>query len=713
MGDTPLDTAKMMSIDFNGNVKNLASNLAVVAATTGDERALKMLDVMREVGAKDTQSLSEALSFKLLHAKDPEEIAMAKAQIKKVKELRESMQKPTKETALIKVQEEMTKASRNNDAKAYEYWKQKRIDLIKKPKDESIEDTMKRDTYNEDKKKGMSAGDSYADTKQKGKAMSFTEQMSSNAYKEMRANGKTHTQAAQAIASSVLKAQDPKTALQQKIVNMQMHGQDTTALQNLNSSLFGGGNALKQMVSTAISSGDTKAVQNILDTVHTMNDKPLEGAVRQYMYKLSQGDKAGAQKILDSIQGAVTAKAKPTAPRALNKQELAMKAAGGDPDAIKALSIMNQSDNGSLVDTKATVAGGYNSITKAISGAKATEQPGIASAIANEIISSAGADLDLVNNPDLLAGNITPATQKHLDGLRAAQNANSKAHTSSSVYVSANKTVEGARGVVNAVNKVHKIYNEHKDFFSRLGGTAANKIMPSINRALSSKATADNVVGDMEKLAVMKAKIDRGEKLTRTERGNYNKLKNSSDMKAFTDMDTTSFLALKSLLQSISGMGVTNKEFESFQERFKGKGYESMDTMLNALDSVVADQIPKVNAASQDLMGQGAYYDAYMAPLDIRRAGADFLPSSGIDVTTGIRSNEPPKVQPVSPYNSQVKQVSTFLGVKREDFTGFLNTVKGTDKAGKIEALKGFIKTNNLNADQKTQLLAYVNGGTF
>ena len=707
VGDTPTDSAKLMSIDFNGNVKNLASNLATVAATTGDERALKLLDVMREVGAKDTQSLGEALAFKILHAKDPEEVASAKAQLKKVQELQKSMKAPTKESALIDVQEQMAKAAREQDGKAYEYWKQKRLDLLKKP--EKIMDEMKGKAFKEAYGKSGSAVDALQQVSTANKAMTVKDQILDKSYKSEIARGATPTEAAQTMANSVLKSASPQEDLQRKILKAQMDGKDTKGMQNLHSVLFDGGNALKTMVATAMQSGDPSEVRSILDTVHSMNDKPLENAMRSYFYKASHGDKPGADEILQQIQGSVKSTTKPTAPKAPTKASLSVDAANGDPTAIKALSLMSKSDgNGSLTpdDMDKVINGGFQSIANAIGKAKATQQPALAAQYAEKTIQRAGEHLDLMNNPSLQSGIIDGNTKFFLHNLEAAQQANSKAHTTSSVYVAANKTIDGAKRVVTAVNNVHKIYSSHKEAFDKFEGTALTKVEKWIGKAIGGHGLND--INDMERLRDYERGVKNGIKLKGAKLKDYKNLKANGDAKAFTDMDVTSFLALKSLLQSISGMGVTNQEFTAFESRFKGKEYQNITTMINSLDAVAKDQITYANGAHEDLMGQGAYYDAYKGIIDLRGSGKDFLASSGIDVNDGLS----PRMgsTEVSPYNTKIKSLSKTLDVPREALASVHSSLIGKDRGTQKALISTFLQDNpKITGAKREQFLAYIN----
>ncbi len=161
------------------------------------------------------------------------------------------------------------------------------------------------------------------------------------------------------------------------------------------------------------------------------------------------------------------------------------------------------------------------------------------------------------------------------------------------------------------------------------------------------------VMGSMEtKLDEFNTLKSKGSKLTKDERVRLANLQQDLQINFKEKWDTQTYLTLKKMLQSISGMGVTNTELESFKSAFVGGDLTALNYMVAKVKSSAVGFAKQSNSAFNTLISQGAYASAYKGVLGMRSAGKYMLTNdSTLNIGSGIN-----KVNRVNPVKEQYKE---------------------------------------------------------
>lgn len=126
--------------------------------------------------------------------------------------------------------------------------------------------------------------------------------------------------------------------------------------------------------------------------------------------------------------------------------------------------------------------------------------------------------------------------------------------------------------------------------------------------------------------------------LTTKERARKAALENTLGKDFFRQMSTDTYLTLKKMLQSISGMGVTDKELQSYKEMFSGKSGTSLPSLMENLANSAYSQLRLGNDAANGMISNGLAYSGNMAILNARKAGSYLINTrwNDKDISQGI-----------------------------------------------------------------------------
>jgi len=171
----------------------------------------------------------------------------------------------------------------------------------------------------------------------------------------------------------------------------------------------------------------------------------------------------------------------------------------------------------------------------------------------------------------------------------------------------------------------------------------------------------------------------------------------------FRQMQTDTYLTLKKMLQAISGMGVTDKELQSYKDMFAGKDGTSMTSLMENLSNSAFSQNRLGNDAANGMINNGLGYSGRTAILNARRAGEYLINTrwKDKDITQGLNQQigrqialkvEHPKI-----YNQLVEAGNTHLGLNAGKVNEIVSTAQDhMDKYGTMDNF--WEKHPNLNS---------------
>jgi len=654
-----METVAEISVDWNGNVKDLQQNL-FLAGTMGDNKeALEMLDLMSEVGAKDTASLKEALTVAYTKAgDDPEKRKEIMGKLDRIAEIAKKFEKPSKDTAMINAQKKMAECLEVGDKDCYDKQKALLEDLAQskttKAKDLAYMDCMK---------KGGSAGDCSQQTQYKVKPVEKLQTM-------IAAERDPAKKADLSLTKMMMDGKmGTKDFLAATVTNRHANG-DSEGMRRAYTqfeALYGAGTPQamsykKVMYEQAFGSAESQAqAQKDFKAIMDGKEKPMSMSELE-----AKAIKDGDYNTLKDIEAHKRHMQKPTAPKqqtiATLKAQTVTMPNGPDRDALvakiaeieKSSSHMSAGEKLIQKQQDAEVALGEadmttNQIANIDHYLNDSKDLATRASKGSSLYQSMVADGRGLNLYDgaTMTGAMTEGTQNFLRNMKTLQDSAGIKGSSSDVKKH-NDAIRGNMRSIAVANYVTKAMDDLAKITSLDYKVTGVGLKSLVFKAFGDGGKLMKSNENMMQRAGVLVQRKKAGKLTGKEKRELSSLENKIGIKTFKNIDAEVFFSVKTMLQGISGMGVTDKEFQAFLAQYAGEDWTSKDAMVTQLQAMAKSQLKTANTEFTSLISAGAYGDAYENQMGVRRAGA-YLTNGGYltkeDHSFGLPTAQAPTVK--------------------------------------------------------------------